>query len=317
MKRKLAITFSGLNEARLAQIQTAATGLEVICTTKDSLDLVDAEIVFGHIAPQIFPLAKNLKWLHTQWAGVDAYLALGDSLPSDLTLTNSSGAYGIGIAEHLLTVTLMLLRKMAGYGHLQTQHQWQSLGAVQSLYNSRVTVVGLGDIGSNYALRCHNLGAKVCGVVRSSRADIPAYLESLFSVNQLDQAIQDADIIALCLPGTAETAQLFDKARLAKTKKGAVILNVGRGTAINTPALIEALAEGHLGGAALDVTDPEPLPPDSALWDMPNVIITPHTSGGDSLSLTQDLIVDKFINYLQNYLNGQPFAKVVDRKAGY
>ena len=136
-------------------------------------------------------------------------------------------------------------------------------------------------------------------------------------MDKLDEAIAGADAVALCLPGTDETAHIIDKPRMMRMKPGVFILNIGRGSAIEQEALIELLENGHLGGAGLDVTTPEPLPINSKLWDMPNVILTPHVSGGASMEHTLDLIVSKFARYLRDYAAGQPFTRVVDKVLGY
>ena len=317
MSRKIAITFSPTTDAQLTRIHAAAPGFEIILCGKDDEKITDCEAVFGHVSPSVLRSAKKLKWLHTQTAGVDAYLTPESGLPPEIIITNSSGAYGLGISEHLLAVTLMLLRNMAGYIRLQNESTWKNLGKVQTLYGKLVTVVGLGDIGANYASRCRAMGAKVRGVVRKARPDTPTCVDELFTADHLDDAIENTDIVALCLPGTSETAQIFNNERLHRLKQGSLLLNVGRGSAVDQDALINHLSSGRLGGAGLDVTAPEPLPADSPLWTMPNVIITPHISGGASLDLTLDMIVDKFVEYLQDYVNDKPFKKTVDRLAGY
>lgn len=319
MARKIGLSFSVWNGERLEKIRNAAPGFEFLDLSGDysNNDIESCEILFGFISGNILKSAKNLKWFHAQSAGVDYYLSPEAGLLDSVILTNSSGAYGIGISEHLITVTMMLLRKMNEYSRLQFQNKWQGLGTVQTLYQSRVTVVGAGDIGGNYAMRCHALGAKVRGVVRSERTDKLSYIDELFTVDKLDEALDGADIIALCLPGTSETHNLFSRQRMSRLKKGAIILNIGRGSAIEQDALVELLESGHLGGAGLDVTTPEPLPPDSKLWSMPNVIITPHVSGGMSLGITLDLIADKFIKYLGDYIAGREFSHIVDRNLQY
>ena len=319
MSKKVALFFHQLNDSRMEKIRAAAPGYIFIDMTKNESDeaLADCEIAFGHMSPEQTKAARNLKWLHTQSAGVDSYLKPGYGLPETLTLTNSSGAYGLAISEHLLTVTLMLFRRMGEYARLQSQHKWEDRGCVQSMFQSVVTVVGLGDIGTCYAKRCHVLGATVRGVVRNPRSDKPDYVENLFAADKLDEAIAGADVVALCLPGTDETAHIIDKPRMMRLKKGAYILNIGRGSAIEQDALIEFLENGHLGGAGLDVTTPEPLPKDSKLWDMHNVILTPHVSGGASMEYTLDLIVDKFARYLKDFAAGAPFVRVVDKALGY
>jgi len=320
MSRKIGYLSPSLkNPSRLARIRDAAgsAGFELVDLSASRDAAAECEIIFGWADAELISAAKRLRWLHTQSAGVDQYLRPEFNLPRDVILTNSSGAYGVGISEHLLTVTLMLLRRMGEYGRLQYESRWQDLGGVRALCQCLVTVVGLGDIGGSYARRVHALGARVRGVVRSARAEKPQYAEELFTVDKIDEALGGADIVALCLPGTDETKGLFSGARLRRLKRGALILNIGRGSAIDQDALIELLQCGRLGGAGLDVTTPEPLPADSKLWGMPNVILTPHVSGGASLELTQDLIADKFVRYLGDYIAGRAFERTVDRDAGY
>ena len=315
--KKLAVTFSALTDERLEQIKKAAEGYEVIPMKSDDEQITECEIIFGSIKPALLNEATNLKWLHTPFAGVDSLLNSEVDFPKDVILTNSSGTYGIAISEYLLTITLMLMRRNLEYAKLQLQNTWKPLGTVKCIYGSKICVVGLGDIGENYAKRCHHLGATVSGVVRTTRKTEPDFVEKLYTIDQLDEAIADADVVALCLPGTTETEGLFNDARLNAMKPGALILNVGRGTAIDTAALISALESGQIGGAGLDVTDPEPLPSNSTLWQMDNVIITPHVSGNYTLELTNDLIVEKFVKYIQDYIAGQEFERIVDKELGY
>ena len=317
--RRIGVAFPNLNEARIAKINKAATGFEVVYEKANNVAaFADCEIIFGNVTPEVLQAAKKLKWLHTQTAGVDAYVRPETGLQSHVMLTNSSGSFGVAIAEHLMTVTLMLLRKMGEYYKLQMQAKWDYLGSIETLYNSAVTVVGIGDIGGTFAEYCKAMGAaRVYGVSRNVRDEMPPWADGLFTVENINDAIKDADIVALCLPGTTQTEGLFDKNRLAAMKKGAMLLNIGRGTAVNQDALIDALRSGQIGAAGLDVTTPEPLPADSPLWHMPNVIITPHVSGGDSLEMIQDLIVDKFVRYLEDYAAGRPFEYIVNPKIGY
>jgi len=327
-KRKILVTFTPLSEEQLTRLRAAASpefelvipsnfDEETSNITEITKIAKDCEIFFGHAIPEVLKSAKSLKWLHTQYAGVDGVLKPEVGLAEDVILTNSAGTFGIAISEYLVVVTLMLMRHMRMYMQQQQQHEWKQGGAIRSLYRSNVTVVGLGDIGSNFAQRCRSMGATVCGVVRTNRKSLPDCVDSLYTIDQLDDAIKDADVVALCLPGTTETAHLFDKARMLKMKKNALIINVGRGSAIDQEALVELLENGHLGGAGLDVTTPEPLPAESKLWDMPNVIITPHISGNYTLALTVELILEKFLAYLADYKEGKPFERVVDRRLGY
>lgn len=319
MKQKLAVaTFAPLSDERLVKLREVAKDFEIVlCDDRSSPEIADCEIVFGYPDAKVLGTSKKLKWLHTQTAGVDAFLGEEANLRPEVIITNSVGSYGLSISEHLIMVTLMLLRRMNEYARLQAACEWKSLGTTETLYGKTVTIVGLGDIGYNFAMRCHMIGAKVRGVVRTPRATMPHGVDELFVGDELDKALDGADIIALCLPSTNETTQLFDAARLKRLKKGSMILNVGRGTAVDQDALIELLQSGYLGGAGLDVTTPEPLPADSPLWAMPNVIITPHISNGVSLDITLDFIFNKFTEYLQNYIDGKQFKRVVDRSVGY
>ena len=315
--KKLAVTFELITEAGLEKIESVAPEYEVVQLDPKDESIPQCEIVFGWMSLEMIHQSTALKWLHTSFSGVDSLLKPESNFPKDVVLTNSAGTYGIAISEYLITTTLMLMRKNMAYAKLQFQNTWQPLGTMKAIYGSHICVVGLGDIGENYAQRCGALGAKVSGVVRQVRTTKPDAVDQLYTIDQLDEAIQDADVVALCLPSTSETIGLFDEARLNQMKPGAIILNVGRGTAIDTESLIAALESGHIGGAGLDVTEPEPLPADSPLWQMDNVVITPHISANQSEALTSQLIVDKFVRYLQDYVAGRRFERVVDKEAGY
>jgi len=315
MKKTLAfISFWPFPEDLLAKIKAAAPEYKLLDLSKEYTDaqLTDVEIIFGNVDPKIINKTPNLKWIHTETSGVEGYL----NLPENILLTNSSGTYGISIAEHMLNFTLMLLRNSPGYVHQQREHIWETTYSARNLYNCNVLVIGMGDIGGRYAYICHTMGANVNGVVRTTRKAKPQYVNKLYTTDQLNEAIKDADIIALALPGTDETAGILSREVLSATKKGTFIINIGRGSAIDQIALIELLQNGHLGGAALDVTTPEPLPSSNPLWDMPNVIITPHISYGGRDN-TSGLVIDRFTRYLADYQNGRPFERVVDRKIGY
>ena len=316
--KKIAISsFWPLPAGFVAKINSIAPNHELLdlSTNPPSEQLAECEILFGNVKPNIIAKMPNLKWVHAQTAGVDMYLNPASALSKDIALTNSSGAYGISIAEHMLNFTLMLLRNSTGYLQQQREHIWKGISA-RNLHSCSVTVVGMGDIGGRYAFLCHAMGATVSGVVRSPRNIKPEYVDKLFTSDNIDEAIQNADIVALALPGTGETAGILSRARLESMKKGALIVNIGRGSAIDQDALIELLQNGHIGGAALDVTTPEPLPADNPLWDMPNVIITPHVSHGGRDNVSK-LIIEKFVRYLDDYVNNRPFERVIDRSLGY
>jgi len=162
----------------------------------------------------------------------------------------------------------------------------------------------------------HALGCRVIGVKRREGRP-PEGVEGLYTLERLDKLLPQADIVAMCLPGNKDTYHLMNKERLSLMKEGAVLLNVGRGITLDTEGLMEVLRSGHLAGAALDVTDPEPLPKDHPLWDMENVVLTPHISGASVLPEIQEKILDICIGNLECYLVQRPMRNVVDFKTGY
>ncbi len=210
----------------------------------------------------------------------------------------------------------MLMRHMKTYEKQQKQKVWQGGAPCQSIDKSKVTVVGLGDIGSNFAMRMKALGATVSAVRRTKTA-CPAYVDKLYTTDELITAVSDADVVALCLPHTKSTDHMISADVLLAMKPTAYVLNVGRGKTVDEEALIDALQNGRLGGAMLDVTAIEPLPPESPLWSMDNVILTPHVSGRDLDPYNITIIHEIFMDNLKRFLAGQPLMHVVDQKLGY
>ena len=301
-KRILTACVADLTPAREQKLRQAAeqNGFELKVLQKGQYtaqDLAGSEILFGNYPAAMLKEVSTLKWAATASAGVDSYCSDEIYPNPDVILTNSSGAYGVAIAEHLLTCTLMLMRRMREYEEGQRQKRWKYLGKIRSIYGSVVTVVGIGNIGGNFAKRCKAMGATVRGVKRTP-GEKPDYIDELYLTQDLDRAIEGADVVALCLPGTQQTQMIMTAQRLGKMKQGAYLLNIGRGT-------------------ALDVTAPEPLPPENPLWDLDNIILTPHISGNDSLDYTTDTILDQFIANLALYKDGKPMSHVIDRKIGY
>ena len=181
----------------------------------------------------------------------------------------------------------------------------------------KITVVGTGDIGTAFAQRAKALGAAhIRGVHRTNKV-LPRCFDESYAVEDLDFALAGADIVVLCVPGTKETEHLITRERLGLLKKTSVLINVGRGSVLDQDALMEVLNSGKIAGAALDVTNPEPLPPEHPLWNTKNLIITPHVSGNMSLDITCDIDVNMFCDNLTRYCRQQPLKHVVERSVGY
>jgi phosphoglycerate dehydrogenase-like enzyme len=216
----------------------------------------------------------------------------------------------------MICVLLMMMRRMPEYQALIADRGWRIIGDIRSIYDSTVTIVGMGDIGSSFAKKMNALGAEVYGVRRHVH-EIPDYVKGMYTMENMDEIIGECDVVALSLPETEETVHLFDEARLRKMKKGAILVNVGRGTAVITEDLLKIMKEGYLAGACLDVTDPEPLPKNHPLWNTEHVYITPHISGRFNAALTYDLVLNILKDNLVRYLNNEPLENVVNKKLGY
>ena len=275
------------------------------------------EIIYGWCNPQDLKRATGLKWYCCGFAGVDQLS--DDSLYArpDVVLSNSSGAYGLTISEHILMVTLMMLRQMPKFEEIVKNREWEKGLSMRSICGSSITVLGTGDIGTNFARRAKALGAKVIrGVRRTKKAGDPAY-DEMYTFEELDSVLPKTEILVMALPATKETNHILSRERIALLPRDAIVVNVGRGTAIDQEALMEALNAGRIAGAALDVVVPEPLPREHPLWSTRNLLLTPHISGNMSLGYTCDINVDMFCRDLENYAAGRPLEHRVDRKRGY
>lgn len=280
--------------------------------TKGQLEEFDA--LLGYYPPELLPDLPRLRWMQVPSAGVDHLKGAFD--PVRTILTNSSGAFGIVIGEYLTAGLLMLFKKIPAYLKNQREHLWRSEGTAQSVYGSLITVVGLGDIGGSFAERMRMMGARVRGVKRGA-SEKPEYLEALYTADRLAEAVEGADAVALCLPATQKTTGLLSEEIIRHMKPGAVLLNAGRGATVDEASLIRALQEGRLGGAVLDVTTVEPLPADSPLWDMENVILTPHISGSNTDPVCVNATFEIFQDNLERFLTGKPLCNLVDISMGY
>ena len=306
----------GPHRNRLKEI---AAGCELIFSDGGEPDGETAgrlDAIIGAPSSGLLAKTKRLEWLQLLSAGADRYVRPG-VLPAGATLTNATGAYGKSISEYMICAVLSLFLDFPHYRDNQRQHLWKSSGKSRHIRGTTALVVGLGNLGSEFAARYRALGGRVIGVKRTAASEKPEYLDGLYTTDRLDELLPLADVVTLSLPSTPETLHLFGKEKFSRMKPGAVLVNVGRGTAVDTDALCDALKTGKLSGAALDVTDPEPLPADHPIWDAPNIIITPHISGGWDAPDNVERVFAIIYENLGRYLRGEELINVVDPKTGY
>lgn len=325
MTRELCVCLNFLMEPHRLQIQQAAKaagftahffGLGQLEEAKTCVQR--CEVLYAHSPELLRAAPKTLQWFCCAFAGVEPYC--GDETlfanPA-CALTNSAGAYGLTISEHLLMVTLMLMRQMPAYTLAASRREWAEAMPVRSIHGGEFLLLGTGDIGTTFAQRLRALGAaSITGVNRSGRSPSDVF-DRVVPMTQLDEVLPQAHVLAAALPATAETAGLLNRARIALLPQDALVLNVGRGALLDQEALADALNTGRIAGAALDVMVPEPLPPNHPLWTAKNLLLTPHVSGNMSLGYTRDRTVALFCEDLARYAAGKPLANLVDRTLGY
>jgi len=282
--------------------------------------LPEADVVFGWaVKPRNFHLATRLRWIQVSAASVSALL-FPALIESRVLVTNGRGLHAVSMAEHALGVILAFARKLHLARDAQRERRWTSrelwaeAPSFRDLAGSTLGLVGFGAIGHEIAVRARALGLEVVAVRRHPTAD-PAPAHAQWGPERLGELAARADWLVLAAPLTAETNGLIGAAVIAHMKSSAVLINLGRGALVDEGALVRALEQGRIAGAALDVFEREPLPPESPLWGMPHVILTPHVSGlGPRL---WERATDLFARNLRAFLEGRPLENLVDKRAGY
>lgn len=318
---KIIVFSTALKEQHVKMIEEAASRVNArVCfiNSEDGVpeDFKDADVVYGN-AFTIAQTYKSLRWLCSPNAGIDKFLVPGFFANPECMLSNSSGSYGVSIAEHIIAQTLMMMRKITLCYKEACNGIWGPQRQQDSIKDSRITCLGTGDIGRTFASRAKGFMPKtIVGVSRSGKCDDPNF-DKMLKIEELDSILPETDLLVMSLPGTPETENILTKARINLMPKGSYIVNVGRGSAIDEDALAEALLEGHIAGAALDVFKVEPLPKESKLWNVPNLLITPHVAGNMTLLHTINRNVEMFCEDLENYANNRPLRYMVDKNKGY
>jgi phosphoglycerate dehydrogenase-like enzyme len=306
---------------RLAWLRAAVPGVEFLAAQNgdEAARLArDADAVIGYCTPAVLESGTRIRWIQVLSAGVERCVALPAIAERGIVLTNMQKIAGPVMSEHVLAFMLGLARGFASYVPLQREGRWADhaveSGRMWSLEGRTLLVVGLGGIGTEVAKRAQALGMKVIAIRNTSREGPPFVSEVGLSAD-LHAFAGRADVVANTLPLTAETRGLYDKAFFDAVRRGALFINVGRGASVVTADLVAALEDGRLGGAGLDVTDPEPLPPDHPLWRAPNVLITPHVAAEMELAMEPRWLIVR--ENLRRYAAGGRLLSEVDVTRGY
>ncbi len=301
-------------EGLRAALEKRFPDLRVRETRGDEPEGLEAvRVCVGTPGPAQLTAMSRLEWIQLPSAGANGWPDRTD-LPERVQVTTASGVFGVAAAEHVLALLLALSRRIPWHLANQREARWLKSAGAFEWHGRTVLVLGFGDIGRAVAARCHALGMRVLAVKRSP-AEPPPFVETLATLDGLDRLLPEADAVVLALPCTRETVGLLSTRRLALLKPGAFLVNVGRGDTVDQKALVDALRSGRLGGAGLDVTEPEPLPQDHPLWRLENVVITSHSVNDSTRRGPRRVAL--LLDHLACFLAGRPLANLVDRRRGY
>jgi phosphoglycerate dehydrogenase-like enzyme len=312
------IVVSALTPAEIQELQAwAPPGARIVAATDASLaaEVTDADAVIGRITQPMFQSAKNLKWIQTQSAGVDG-LRWPELINSPVVLTNAKIVMGPNIADHAFALLLSITRGINRAVAERPREEWnrEPYTRTVELSGKTAVIVGVGGIGMQIAQRARGFGMATIGVDPKDISYTPL-LDQVVTPDRLDEVLPRADVLFIAAPLTTESRGMIGDRQFSLLRKGTYFVAVSRGELYQTPALVKALDSGHLAGAGLDVTAPEPLPKGHALWKFPNVVITPHTAGQSDLMPKRRM--EMFKENIRRFLDGRPMLNVVDKQKGY
>jgi phosphoglycerate dehydrogenase-like enzyme len=264
------------------------------------------------ILEKVLAVAPQVRWLHTPSAGVD-HLLIPPVLERGITVTNSAGVHAIPIAEFVLALMLSHVKQLPGYAAAQAERRWDRELEAGELFERTLLILGIGGIGQAIAQRAAAFGMRVWGSRRSPRP-MPG-VERVVGMDGWRELLPAADVVVVAAPLTAETRGMLDADAFAAMRPDAFLINIARGAIVDEPALLDALRAGRIAGAALDTFEQEPLPPESPLWDAPNVLITPHATAGSPRMRERQIAL--FLENLRRFRADEPLLNVVDVEAGY
>lgn len=308
-----------LTDQQLAKIEALVPDVDIIVTRERAeMDAVveDVAIAAGLIPREVIMNAPNLRWFQQFGAGADWLLAYPEAVEKPFVLTNTSGIHAIPISEHIFALLLAFARRLHKVLYAQERHDWHVPPGetLFELAGKTMLLVGVGAIGERTAHLAQAFDMRVVGVRRDADQDVSG-VDEMVGPEQLDALLPEADVVVLTVPLTKETRHMIDAEALRRMKSTAYLINIGRGGTVDERSLVEALRAGEIAGAGLDVFEAEPLPEESPLWEMDNVLITPHYSGSTPHYVTR--FVEIFLDNLRRYQHGEPLQNVVDKEIGY
>jgi len=269
---------------------------------------------FDWYAPSQMPAnCPDLRWVQATSSGIGQFVQRTGLDRSEITFTTAGGVHAVPLAEFALTGVLYFVKELPLLAERQAARQWVRY-TTRQLAGRRAMVVGLGHVGRKVADVFAAMGVEVWGVARDRDLEL-ASVTRMTDVDGMDALLPEVQAIVLCCPLTPQTQGLLDRRRLRLLPPGAIVVNIARGQVIDEPALIDALADGHLGGASLDVAAAEPLPPESPLWGMRNVLISPHSAS--TVDRENAALTDIFCDNLGRWLDDRPLRNVYSREKGY
>jgi D-2-hydroxyacid dehydrogenase (NADP+) len=290
-----------------------------ILSARDDINLVDdlesAEVMLGGISREEFRMARNLRWIQATGAGVDGLL-FPELVESDVILTNASGVHPIPIAEHTFALILAITRGLIKSFEGKRRKEWlHNEVFIDELYGKTIGIIGYGRIGQGIARLAKGFGMRVIGLKRDPGKEVEVKPDVLLGKDSLDILLKESDVVVIIVPLTKETYHMIGERELRLMKPTSILINVARGKVVDESALIKALKEKWIFSAGLDVFETEPLPPESELWGLDNVVITPHIAGLNPHYT--DRLLDIFIRNLQAYPDISKMINVVDKRLGY
>jgi phosphoglycerate dehydrogenase-like enzyme len=314
---KLVTARGGFPSAYQEKLQAYAPNLEIkFCRSKEEFrkELADAHIIFGGFDREDFPAAKQLRWIQHTAAGVDDIL-FPELVESPVVLTNMQRMFTPTLSESGIGLLITLHRRFNEYALQTREHRWNPLDGLTEISGLTMGIVGMGGIGTDTAYRAHyGFHMRILGT-DTKPLPKPAFVDELHSPEWLPKMVPQVDVLLSAAPHTPITHHMFNDEIFGLMKPSAHFINLSRGTLVDTPALVRALKERRIAGAALDVTDPEPLPADHPLWTAGNIIITSHTCNRSPGSSQRTM--DVFCENVRRYINGLPLLNVVNKRLGY